>query len=280
MKRFIVLCALFAGAAPAAQQGSVAQATLAANKQLINDFFNFRGAREERAQRFMADAYIQHNPRFLKMDTYTGKHGWQAWVAANDEATRRGGLRLVDLGGIALRNPIILTAEGDLALAVYRGLIPDPDNPGQRYEAFAFEAFRFRDGKFIEHWDQVRLKPGWMTPPPAPAPAPAAAAPAGGAAAQLAVPAAPAVQALPAAGCVSSPETLSVNRQLIVSLERASRRGLSRELVIAECDFASIVWKQTLPDPDQPERRWEAFTFDTYRIRDGRLIEHWDESTR
>ena len=271
------LFALTALVSTAPQQGAAGPAsTLAANKQLVIDFFNFRGAREDRARRFMADTYTQHNPRFLKMDTYTGAHGWQAWVAANEEATRRGNLRLVDLGGVALRNPMILTAEGDLGLAVYRGLIPDPDDPGQRYDAFAFEAFRFADGKFVEHWDQVRLKAGWMTPRPAAAPAPpvgrVAVAPAGSPAA--------AVMPEPAPGCTATAATVAANKQLVASLVLAKRRGLTRELVIAECDFVSLVWKQVLPDPDQAGRTWEAFTFDTYRIRDGRLVEHWDESTR
>jgi predicted SnoaL-like aldol condensation-catalyzing enzyme len=42
----------------------------------------------------------------------------------------------------------------------------------------------------------------------------------------------------------------------------------------------SVVWKRSLPDPDEPLREWEAFAFDTFRIRDGQLVEHWDETTR
>src|SRR5262249_47519795 len=101
MRRLIPLLALLAVATPFTQTTSEVQA----NKQLINDFFNFRGALEERAKRFMSDTYRQHNPRFLKMDTYTGQHGWEAWVAANEEAQKRGNLQLVALGGIPLRDP-------------------------------------------------------------------------------------------------------------------------------------------------------------------------------
>jgi predicted SnoaL-like aldol condensation-catalyzing enzyme len=66
----------------------------------------------------------------------------------------------------------------------------------------------------------------------------------------------------------------------VTSFSQARRRGFTRELVIAECEFVSVVWKRSLPDPDEPSRTWEAFGFDTFRIRDGRLSEHWDESTR
>jgi predicted SnoaL-like aldol condensation-catalyzing enzyme len=135
--------------------------TREANKQLVTDFFAFEGDREERALQFMTDDYIQHNPRFLKMDEFTGASGSQAWVEAGLEARDRG-IRLVELGGIGFDDPVLFIAEGDLVTAIYRGELDDPTEPGGTYEAFAFETFRVRDGRFSEHWDQVTLAPGWM----------------------------------------------------------------------------------------------------------------------
>ena len=113
----------------------------------------------------MTADYIQHNPRFLRVDEVTGATGRQAWVEAFSEAQRRG-IALVDLGGISLADePVILMAECDLVTAIYRGEIADPDDPSRTYEAFAFETVRIRDGKFAEHWDQVTLESGWMTAP-------------------------------------------------------------------------------------------------------------------
>lgn len=132
------------------------------NKQLLLDFFSFEGSDLERMEQYMAEDYVQHNPRFLAMDKFTGARGNRAWVEARIEARERGGIPLVDLGGIRLSNPIIVMAEDDLVTAIYKGDLPDPDNPGETYEAFAFETFRVRDGKFTEHWDQVTLKEGWM----------------------------------------------------------------------------------------------------------------------
>ena len=137
----------------------------AANKQLLLDFFAFTGTREERREQFLADDYVQHNPRFLKMDEITGATGGQAWVAAWEPAGKLG-IQLVALQGVRLSNPILLIAEDDLVTAIYRGDIPDPNSPGETYEGFAFETFRVRDGKFTEHWDQVPLAPGWMEPAP------------------------------------------------------------------------------------------------------------------
>ena len=71
--------------------------------------------------------------------------------------------------GIRLSNPVILMAECDLVTAIYKGVLPDPDDASRTYEAFAFEVFRVRDGKVSEHWDQVQLAPGWLKPLPAPA---------------------------------------------------------------------------------------------------------------
>lgn len=290
-------------AASAAAQG------LTANEQLIIDFFNFTGSREARAERLMTPDYIQHNPRFLRMDEITGAKGSQAWVRAFEEASRRG-IQLVALPGIPLRNPIIVMHDGDLVFAVYRGTRPHPTAPGSTYEAFAFESFRIRDGKFSEHWDQVRLAPGWMTPPPQRQGGQGGAAQAGaggrGNAAAPAPPPPPVPQ--PAAGCTAAPAQLAANKKTVVSLLEGpatnlkarlaaafvdhSPRGLLRgpspgpaavsprtvDHVLAECDYVSVVWKQVLRDPDTPSRTWEAFTFDTFRIRDGQLAEHWDSS--
>jgi predicted SnoaL-like aldol condensation-catalyzing enzyme len=155
--------AVEAGAQGIVKCAPVPQATLDANKQLLIDFFESGRSmtREERSRRFQADGYIQHNPRALRMDEFTGAKGREAWVKAFDEAGRRK-VALVDLGGIALRDPIIVMAECDLVTAIYKGVLKDPDDPSRTYEAFAFETVRVKDGKFTEHWDQVTLAPGWL----------------------------------------------------------------------------------------------------------------------
>ncbi len=146
---------------PDAEPGRPSQAELDANKQILLDFFSYEGPRQERADRFMTEDYIQHNPRLLRMDDFTGASGRQAWVEGFEEAERRN-IRIVDLGGIPLRDPVLIMAEDDLVTAIYRGERTDPDDPDRTYEAFAFETVRIRDGMMAEHWDQVTLAPGWM----------------------------------------------------------------------------------------------------------------------
>ena len=65
---------------------TTAQAELEANKQILLDFFSFDGPRDVRAERFMTEDYIQHNPRLLKMDEITGASGRQSWIQGFEEA--------------------------------------------------------------------------------------------------------------------------------------------------------------------------------------------------
>lgn len=49
------------------------------------------------------------------------------------------------------------------------------------------------------------------------------------------------------------------------------------EVVTAECDIVTIVHKVYAQDPTLPPGNfYERFTFDTFRVRNGKLVEHWD----
>ncbi len=51
-------------------------------------------------------------------------------------------------------------------------------------------------------------------------------------------------------------------------------------IVMAENDLVTVVVKRDLPDPGQPGKTYEAFWFDTYRVKNGLLVEHWDGATK
>jgi hypothetical protein len=95
------------------------------------------------------------------MNEVTRASGRDAWLKAQQAA--QGHANLVINGGIPLRDPILVMAEGDLVTALYKGVLPDPDDKSKTYEAFTFETVRVKDGKFTEHWDGVQLAPGWRT---------------------------------------------------------------------------------------------------------------------
>lgn len=47
-------------------------------------------------------------------------------------------------------------AQGDLVVVLWDQPQPDPVAPGKTYPGQAFDMFRVKDGKLIEHWDDTR----------------------------------------------------------------------------------------------------------------------------
>jgi predicted SnoaL-like aldol condensation-catalyzing enzyme len=53
--------------------------------------------------------------------------------------------------------------------------------------------------------------------------------------------------------------------------------GNNYEVVTAECDLVTMVRKVYRQDPTAaPGTFYESFSFDTFRVRNGKLVEHWD----
>jgi predicted SnoaL-like aldol condensation-catalyzing enzyme len=49
------------------------------------------------------------------------------------------------------------------------------------------------------------------------------------------------------------------------------------EIVTATCDIVTIIHKQYRPDPTAaPGTFYESFAFDAFRVRNGKVVEHWD----
>jgi predicted SnoaL-like aldol condensation-catalyzing enzyme len=51
------------------------------------------------------------------------------------------------------------------------------------------------------------------------------------------------------------------------------------EIVTAECDIVTVIHRNFRHDPTAPGKIYEAFTFDTFRVKDGKLVEHWDDAS-
>ena len=53
--------------------------------------------------------------------------------------------------------------------------------------------------------------------------------------------------------------------------------GNPLEVVTAECDIVTAIHKNYRQDPTaEPGKFYEVFTFDTFRVKNGKLVEHWD----
>jgi len=46
--------------------------------------------------------------------------------------------------------------------------------------------------------------------------------------------------------------------------------------IVAEGDMVTFIFKQQVPDPKDKNKAYERFSFDLFRIKNGKIIEHWD----
>lgn len=53
----------------------------------------------------------------------------------------------------------------------------------------------------------------------------------------------------------------------------------TRYLVMADGDLVTVMQRRYQPDPLKAGEYYESFWFDTWRIKEGKLYEHWDAAT-
>lgn len=144
---------------------SATTAELEVEKDLVLDFYR-PGITMRQLIALIDPGYVQHNPLALKSalkkhigDYEEFKQLFIAMAAAANPDSKN------ILDGPARRNGrgphvVILTAECDLVTAIVQYTRPDPTAPpGTTYERFAFDTFRVRGGKLVEHWDDEEITP-------------------------------------------------------------------------------------------------------------------------
>lgn len=115
---------------------------LAANKRLVYDFWRtvFEGGQVDQTPKFLAEGYIQHNPRVP-----TGRAAFveflQKFSKPKPVETR-------------VKAPLVsIVAERDLVVLAFVSEQPDPKSPGTTYKTTWFDMFRIENGRIAEHWD-------------------------------------------------------------------------------------------------------------------------------
>jgi predicted SnoaL-like aldol condensation-catalyzing enzyme len=58
---------------------------------------------------------------------------------------------------------------------------------------------------------------------------------------------------------------------------RQGGRGPQAVIIVAECDLVTAIIRNSSPDPTEPGTSYERFSFDTFRVRGSKLVEHWDD---
>ena len=51
-------------------------------------------------------------------------------------------------------------------------------------------------------------------------------------------------------------------------------------MVTADGDTVTLVFKRPRPDPADPTRTYDTWWFDMFRLKNGKVVEHWDAATR
>jgi predicted SnoaL-like aldol condensation-catalyzing enzyme len=100
----------------------------------------------DRADEWLTEAYIQHNP-----NAASGRDGVVYFF------TQVMGVQRRDNCAELTTDVVAVTAEDDLVTVMMPRVYDDPRNPGQKYYTTWFDTWRFVDGKADEHWDPATI---------------------------------------------------------------------------------------------------------------------------
>src|SRR5213079_1397352 len=99
----------------------------------------------ELANQYLAEDYIQHNP-----NVPTGRAGFVEFFSKFSKATAI---------TPRMKSPLVsIVAEGDRVVLAFVSWHRSPADSTKTYTTTAFDMFRVRDGKIVEHWDTDRKK--------------------------------------------------------------------------------------------------------------------------
>jgi predicted SnoaL-like aldol condensation-catalyzing enzyme len=128
------------------EQGRLLQSPdpqLARNKRLVFDLWReiVDAGREDRASRYVAANFIEHNP-----NAGMGMTGFRRHFSARQDQPVQPWIKA----------PVVaLVAEGDLVALVTMQEHAHPVRNGRTYTTTWFDMFRIVDGRIVEHWDDA-----------------------------------------------------------------------------------------------------------------------------
>jgi predicted SnoaL-like aldol condensation-catalyzing enzyme len=74
--------------------------------------------------------------------------------------------------------------------------------------------------------------------------------------------------------------------KFLKTLPRAANDDIGSEMktppayITAEGDLVTFIFKQKVSDPNDKTKTYERFSFDMFRIRNGKIVEHWDGASK
>lgn len=270
---------------------------LAANKHLVFDMYRavFAAGQAEAIDRYFSPDYQEHSQ--------VAMNGLDALK------TRVAQLQRQDTVPATLPDLVTLIAEGDYVVLAQVSHYAEPDGSGNTYSSTRFDMYRIQDGRIAEHWDGVQLRPGLGVPTAAEGGPLQVTGVQGAAQHAMLANADPQLFAnkrlaydlwrhLPEAGreeladIYIDPIYIQHNPNAATGRdgmkEYFSRRPdssidtwLEDPLVasVAEGDLVLQVLQEERPHPDTGATYYVAW-FDLFRVKDNRLIEHWDTASK
>jgi predicted SnoaL-like aldol condensation-catalyzing enzyme len=52
------------------------------------------------------------------------------------------------------------------------------------------------------------------------------------------------------------------------------------DVLLAQGDLVLVMMKHTNPDPTDSSKTYDSFWFDLFRVKDGKIVEHWDNAMK
>jgi predicted SnoaL-like aldol condensation-catalyzing enzyme len=71
-----------------------------------------------------------------------------------------------------------------------------------------------------------------------------------------------------------------VSRRLPMEIEPTLPRSETPVLTVSQGDLVTLVFEREAPDPQDPSKNYKYNAIDIFRIRNGKIVEHWDGSKK
>ena len=272
---------------------------LRTNKRLVYDMWRtiLNAGQVEAADRYLAPDYIQHNPT-----APTGREAFKqifsSFVERQEQVPE------------TIQNPVVtIIAEGDLVVMAFVTEYDEPDGSGT-YTSTHFDMFRIENGMIAEHWDSIQIRPGQDTPDfgnggPEPVVGTQGLAqldmlwnddPALFANKRLAF---DVWRHIPEAGreelaplymdpiyIQHNPNAATGRDGVVEYFSQRPDTSIDTTLedplvaIVAEGDLVVQVLQEERPHPNKPGVIYYVAWFDIFRMKDGRIWEHWDTASK
>lgn len=273
---------------------------LAANKKLIFDFWRIvlNAGHIEQVDNFIASNYKEYSLTMLN-----GREGLKKYLSSKVERSEQ----VPDL----IDSPVVsIVAENDLVAVVTVSHYLEPDGSGNTYSTSYFDLYRIKDNKITEHWDSSQVTKGYIPPSVAD----------GGPLPVKGLEGLAQLKLLPNddPNLANNKrlafdlwrQTSEGGRQELAFLyldpiyiqhnpnAATGRAGFIEYMthrpdtniesyyespliaMLAEGDVVVQAVQGTRPDPNHPGKEFVIAWFDMFRVKDGRLIEHWDTASK